>query len=182
MGLRQKHLYLDKNCFFVTTVCHKHMNFIDLAQAYQLIENSLAFCSAKYNASILGYVIMPNHVHLIIFFNSGNKLSDLMRDFKKFTATHIRIGIQTNGYRKALDQMRLELKDRSFKTWKDRYDDLYIRDRKFLEQKLEYMHLNPLQQHWNLASRPEDYLYSSARFYLLNQTPGIEVKHYLDYF
>jgi putative transposase len=37
--------------------------------------------------------------------------------------------------------------------------------KKKIEQKLDYSHLNPLQEHWNLVNKPEDYKWSSAKFY-----------------
>ncbi|HRO43059.1 MAG TPA: transposase [Flavipsychrobacter sp.] len=51
-----------------------------------IVVGSLNFCAEKYKADILGYVFMPNHLHLIIYFREDNHLSDLMRDFKKLTS------------------------------------------------------------------------------------------------
>jgi len=45
----------------------------------------------------------------------------------------------------------------------------------FLRQKIEYIHANPLQPHWQLAEHPEDYIWSSARFYLLEEPALIPV-------
>jgi putative transposase len=49
-----------------------------------------------------------------------------------------------------------------------------------LEQKLNYIHLNPLQEKWNLVRRPEDYLYSSASFYELGKDNFNILTHYKD--
>ena len=59
-----------------------------------VVIESLAFCIEKKGMLLYGYVIMCNHIHLIIQSKTG-KLSDLIRDFKKFTATNILEKIQT---------------------------------------------------------------------------------------
>ncbi len=51
-----------------------------------------------------------------------------------------------------------------------------------LETKLEYIHMNPLQEHWSLADRPEKWKYSNASFYELGVPGVMEVTDYRDYF
>jgi hypothetical protein len=55
------------------------------------------------------------------------------------------------------------------KVWEDGYDARDIFSPEFLRQKMTYVHNNPCQPHWNLVERPEDYAWSSARFYLLEE-------------
>jgi hypothetical protein len=49
-----------------------------------------------------------------------------------------------------------------------------------LEQKLEYIHFNPLQERWNLVKSPEDYYWSSARFYEEGKDDFGFLKHYME--
>ncbi len=56
-----------------------------------------------------------------------------------------------------------------YKVWEDGYDARDIFSPEFLRQKMTYMHNNPCQSNWNLVERPEDYVWSSARFYLLEE-------------
>ncbi len=100
-----------------------------------------------------------------------------MRDFKKFTSVQIRQKLDQTGY----DLNKLRTKSGGLKIWQDRFDELYIRDRKHLEEKLDYMHTNPLQVHWCLAKRPEEYLYSSASYYMENKRIDTVTYHYLDF-
>ena len=182
MGLRNRADFLDEKCFFVTTTCNKWLKLIDQAQAYSLVLESLQYVNEKYKADILGYVIMPNHLHLILIFKEFNQLSDYMRDFKKFTSTHIRKSLEARGYLKLIEKIRNEEKNRMFQVWQNRFDDLYLDNIKLLETKLEYIHLNPLQEQWDLVKQPEDYPYSSALFYEKGQQRDFHVVHYLDYF
>lgn len=69
-----------------------------------------------------------------------------------------------------------------FKVWEDRFDDVILSDSKLLNIKLNYIHMNPMQEHWNLVSKPGDYKYSSARFYESGMLSEVNVCHYKDYF
>ncbi|MBC7485145.1 MAG: transposase [Cytophagaceae bacterium] len=150
---------------------------IAISNSYQLLLDSLLFSSNKYENAILGYVIMPNHIHLILYFKKKNLLSSFMRDFKKYTSVKIRQKLEQVGY----DLNKLRTESGGFKIWQDRFDELYIRDRKHLEEKLDYIHTNPLQEHWCLAKRPEEYSYSSAFYYLKDTTHDAIVSHYFEF-
>ena len=64
-----------------------------------------------------------------------------------------------------------------------RFDDVWLEDRTLVETKIDYIHDNPLQEHWNLAELPELYPYSSAAFYQYGKQNGtVQVKHYMEFF
>lgn len=180
MGLRNRTLYTDKTCFFVTTTCYKWLKLIDSPQAVSIVANSITFLNEKYKAEILGYVIMPNHIHFIIFFIEKNRLSDYMRDFKKFTSVHIRRLIDSKPL--LLEAIRHEVREQKFKVWQDRFDDVYIDSKDVLYTKFNYIHNNPLQEHWRLADIPENYPYSSAAFYAKGIEGVIKVTSCIEYF
>lgn len=123
---------------------------------------------------------MPNHIHLIVYFPDGSKRADFMRDFKKYTSTQIRKEIEAVNT-KYFEQIRYEKGKQLFKIWQDRFDELYLVSRKLLEEKLNYIHLNPLQEHWSLVKEPKDYEYSSAGYYETGEQRVIFVSHYLDF-
>lgn len=58
--------------------------------------------------------------------------------------------------------------ERKFQIWKRNPLSIPIYSREVMEQKLGYIHNNPVQEKWRLADAPEDYYFSSARFYILN--------------
>jgi len=132
MGLRNRYLYKEHNCFFVTTTCVNWYHLIRFSNSYALIEDSMTFVCDKYKCSILGYVIMPNHVHFILHFNENNNLSNLMRDFKKYTSVKIRQALETKEPN-LLNDLRIVKEGRVFQIWKDRFDDVYLADKKLLE-------------------------------------------------
>ncbi len=81
-----------------------------------------------------------------------------------------------------LEKLRVPERRQVFKVWVDRFDDVYLKSKAVLETKLEYTHTNPMQEHWNLVTRPEDWPYSSAMFYELGQQPWVTVTDYREFF
>jgi len=181
MGLRNRQFYNDKNIFFITTTCYKWYYLLAVGQAMDIVTDSLIFCSKKYNADILAYVLMPNHIHFIVYFKEANKRIDFMRDFKKFTSIKVRQEVEKTDI-ELLGKIRINRDGQVFMVWQDRFDEVFLESRELLEIKLNYIHNNPLQPHWNLCLNIEDYLYGSASFYEKGIQNKIEVKHYLDYF
>jgi len=182
MGLRNRSQLKHKRCFFVTTTCNHWYHIFDSPPFFELISSSINFVAGKYNAEILGYVIMPNHLHFIIIFNEEeNQLSNLMRDLKKFTSTHIRRLLQESGKEELLKKLSHQVKRQKYKIWMDGFDDVWLEKREIVETKLKYIHNNPLQPHWALAEKP-GYPYSSAGFYYLERKSDVQLTHYLECF
>ena len=182
MGLRNRTQYLHENCFFVTTTCYRWYHLLESAESKVIVTDSINFLNEKYKTAVLSYVIMPNHLHLILHFNENNELSNWMRDLKKFTAVKIRKHIEHTGNLKLLEQLRLPRRKQVFKVWEDRFDDVVLNTSKLLLIKLNYIHNNPMQEHWNLVSKPEDWRYSSAAFYELGEETPVIVTDYREYF
>ncbi len=182
MGLRNRSQFESFNCFFVTTTCVDFKPLIHMANAYELISESLEFVNEKYNVALVGYALMPNHIHLILYFKTVNRLSDYMRDMKKFTSTWIRKKLEEKGFINTVNSLRIEAKKRTFQVWKDRFDDQCLLTKKDLEVRLDYIHNNPLQSHWNLVKRPEEYAFSSASYYEAGIQNKLIVTDYRDFF
>jgi len=180
MSLRNRHLYHDENIFFITTTCYQWIPLLSVGHGFEIISDNLKFYCKKYLACILGYVIMPNHIHLILHFQEGTDRSSFMRDFKKYTSFMIRKEVMSNSP-ELLERLRINDNKQVFKIWIDRYDETYLITRAILETKLDYIHTNPLQEKWSLVKSPEDYDYSSARFYETGIQTEIEVVHYGDF-
>ncbi len=148
----------------------------------QMLASSLKFVATKYQADYLGYVLMPNHIHLIIFFRDRNELSNLMRDFKKYSSIQVRRMLEKENNIDLLDKLHFEKREQKFRVWTSRFDDKIITSREDLERILDYIHNNPLQEKWGLVNNPEDYLYSSAAFYYKEKESILPVVHYREHF
>jgi len=141
-----------------------------------IIIESLSFCIKNKALQLYGYVIMTNHLHLIVKSENGT-LSDTIRDFKKFTASNILEAIkQGSESRREWMLHRFEWNasqnkrnsDNQFWTHDNHPEQIYTLD--FFNQKLNYIHQNPVRAGW--VYYPEDYVYSSAKA-LIKNIPGL---------
>jgi REP element-mobilizing transposase RayT len=114
---------------------------------------------------------MSNHIHLIAGAKEGFHLSNILRDFKKFTSKNIVCAIAENPAESRKKWMlnrfefagRFDNKITDYKFWKEGNEAKEIQTNSFLDQKLDYIHNNPVKA--EIVTQPEDYLYSSARDY-----------------
>ena len=113
---------------------------------------------------IYGFVLMPNHVHLIWEPINKNGKEMPSASFTKATAHFIVKDLKEN-HPAVLPYFKVEEKEREYRIWRRDSLAVLVYSREMLEQKLYYLHQNPLQEHWQLAESPELYRWSSACFY-----------------
>lgn len=163
--------------YFVTTTVMNFNPVFSLGKQYNnILIDSLKYQINEHKANLYSYVIMHHHIHLIIYFPEGESLIDFMRDFKKFTSTQIRKQLEADNNIDQINKLRINskgYKNQVFKLWMDRFDDLIITNDDTFQQKIDYIHMNPVRA--GLVNNPEDWLYSSARNYFLNDNSIIEV-------
>lgn len=133
-----------------------------------VIEN-LIFCQKNKALEIYGYVIMSNHIHLLL--RSGKEeLSKTIKEFKSYTAKQILNAIAQNGESRR-DWMLSVFKQAAFmykrnsvyQFWTHENHAEHIYSNKFIEQKLDYIHQNPVKA--GIVLNEQDYVYSSATNY-----------------
>ena len=159
----------EKAHFITATV----VDWIDVftRQVYRdCVIDCLNYCVANKGMIVYGYVIMSNHIHLIIQSEEG-KLSDLVRDFKKFTAKNILEKIQSEPesrrewmlerFQKATES---HTRNKNYQFWQygNHAEEVYTDE--FMWSKLDYIHMNPVRS--GIVSKIEDYIYSSASNYI----------------
>jgi len=155
------------NFYFVTTSAIKHMQLFRQDVIKRIIADSLHHLRMTKHMKLFVFVIMPNHVHVVVQCIEEYSLSNIMRDFKKFTARQIYHQIHAEGNSKFLEVLKQEGKrvKQEYKVWEDGYDARDVFSTEFLQQKIDYIHHNPCQPQWNLVDSPEQYLWSTAGFY-----------------
>jgi len=162
--------------FFTATILNWN-NLLIHDEYKEIIIESLKFLVTNNRIFVYGFVIMPNHIHLIWQMNAGISPSNVQRDFLKFTSQQIKFNLQKNNP-KNMEFFKVNLKDRMYQIWENRPLSIPLWSTSVLEQKLDYIHRNPLKGKWNLADLPEKYHYSSARFYFLNEDHFGFITHY----
>jgi REP element-mobilizing transposase RayT len=112
---------------------------------------------------------MSNHIHLIAQSSNG-KLSDTIRDIKKFTSKRIIETMQTIPESRSEWMLYLfsfnasqHSRNKTYQVWTHENHAVYLYGPEFIREKVDYLHNNPVRS--GLVEKPEDYLYSSARYY-----------------
>lgn len=156
--------------YFVTLTVIDWVDVFSRKVYRDILLDSLQFCQQNKGLILTAYVVMTNHVHLVVRSENG-RLSDLLRDIKKFTAQKILEQIGQTGESRA-DWM---LKRFEFAAKRSRKNSLYhfwqsanhpeeIFTEPFLWSKINYIHMNPIRA--GLVGRASHYLYSSASNYV----------------
>jgi putative transposase len=167
MGIKNR-IHSGYLYFLTLTVVDWVDVFTRPAYKHVLLE-SLRFCQKEKGLEIYAWCLMTNHIHLIASAKQESNLSDVLRDFKKFTNKAIikAIAQEPESRHWHLDRFAfaatLDPKIRNIKFWQDGNEVKEIHTNDFLEQKLSYIHQNPVRA--EIVTEPEDYLYSSARDY-----------------
>ena len=157
--------YTELNEVYFWTITIKDWIHLLKSDEYKMIViDSLQWLILNELVRIYGYVIMPNHIHLLWEQLKMNGKEFPKNSFEKFTAHQFQKRLQKNKP-DVLSSFEVNASDRKYNFWLR--DPLAIRviSREMASQKLEYMHNNPLQEHWNLCQSPGAYRFSSAGFY-----------------
>jgi REP element-mobilizing transposase RayT len=170
MSTKYKALNPD-SAYFVTITTVEWVDLFTRQNQRNLIVESLKFCQKEKGLEIFAWVLMASHLHMLC--RSAKEevpLSDVMRDFKKFTSKQIikLIKEEPESRREWLLEMFSKAcghlsRAQEYKVWQDGYHAEELFTNKFIYQKLNYIHNNPVEA--GIVLKPEDYLYSSARNY-----------------
>lgn len=124
----------------------------------------------NYGNKIFGYVIMPNHIHLLLKVTDKSPVvPKLIQNAKRFLAYDIIKLLEADNQTELLGFFGKNAKIKykaKHKVFEEGYDSLIIQSRKLFLEKLNYIHSNPCRQKRQLAGSPEEYKYSSASNYV----------------
>ncbi len=160
------------------------MHLFELTKSYDLVYNWFNILKND-KIEIIAYVIMLNHVHCILYFpEAGFNLNKILSNGKRFmayeTINRLEFANETKTLKTLQDALteREKKKKQLHKVFKDSFDAKAIFSEKFLVQKLNYIHHNPVSGIWNLAADFVSYEHSSASFYEEGIIKHFEPKHY----
>ena len=138
----------------------------------KILIDSLIYCQKEKGLVLNAYVIISNHIHLICYTKEPFLLSDFVRDFKKFTSKAIIESIQSNTSESRKEWMlrlftyfaKFNKNNKNYQFWQQDNHPIELQSPKWINQKLAYIHLNPVRN--GLVLKAEDYLYSSTGTYV----------------
>ncbi|MBN7812305.1 transposase [Algoriphagus sp. H41] len=154
---------LNKIYFFTATI-HSWIPILDQQGFKEIVLSSLKFLTVKDLLKVYGFVIMPNHIHLIWELLELNGKEMPHASFLKFTSHEFlkKLRLENPGLLRAF-QVQEEIRSHSF--WQRNSLPIEVFSPKVVFEKLDYIHQNPCRGKWMLADNPVSYPYSSFKFY-----------------
>jgi len=161
------------NFHFVTFGCNGKRKLLNTPFSRQIVISVLSDLVKKNSVKVSAFAIMPDHVHAVLWFEADNNLPTVMQVWKHLSA-HYLIQYYEKYSPALLTYLKSVQNGREItKVWTRKYYDYCIEsEEKFLE-KLNYIHNNPVRK--ELAKEPEDYAWSSARYYSSGKSVGIKI-------
>lgn len=155
--------------YFVTLTTVHWIDIFTRKEFKHIILASLQYCQQNKGLVIHAWVLMSSHLHMIIS-TKGEPLEAILRDLKKHSSKQI---VKTTGkinesrsnwLLRAFSKAAQDIKRvNSYKVWKDDNHPVLLDTNKMFEERLQYIHDNPVEA--EVVDEPEYYWYSSARDY-----------------
>ncbi len=165
MGRSRYKFYEEQYPYFVTSTLKDGLPLLSQRKLAEIVLKSLCFLQFERDVIVFAYVIMENHIHLVV---EGNDLSEKLRLFKSYTGRKIVDKLKVDGNSKLLSQLKfrkLKQKHKSdYQVWEEGFHPKQLTNAKMVTQKIEYIHYNPVDR--GFVDLAEHWRYSSARNYL----------------
>ena len=161
--------------YFVTASVIEWIPLFKYPKYAEIVLNSLSWMQEQKRLLLFAFAIMPTHIHLLIK-PENQSISETVQQFGSFTAHEILKKVREDGKTEWLTTFEQERRDPRHKhsIWQD-IQAKNIFSMAVLEQKMEYIHQNPIAKDWKLAANRADYAYSSAGYYDDGRKPIIEI-------
>ncbi|HMD77347.1 MAG TPA: transposase [Terracidiphilus sp.] len=139
---------------FLTFSCHDRLPYLSTPAARDLFEHTLEQIRRRYLFHVFGYVIMPEHVHLMV--------SESIRGGLDRTIQALKVSVSKQSAQRPF--------------WLARYYDFNVHSEEKRVEKLRYMHRNPVTR--GLVAHPEEWEWSSFRHYLTGEIGPVEIESF----
>lgn len=156
----------DELCaHFVTFACHRRRKALEEDQPKRIVLGVLAQQLRRQDATCVGFVVMPEHVHAVVWFPQPQQLSLFMHEWKRISSEKISTWFRRHrpSYYTASGMQGT--------FWQAKFYPFEIYTQEKLREKVEYMHKNPVDR--GLVERAVDYRWSSARYWLEGRPVGV---------
>ena len=150
-----KHFQQTRQIHFLTFSCYHRQPKFTNATARDTFVSALERVRENYSLCIYGYVVMPEHVHLLVSEPERSTLAQAIKSLKQGVARRLAL--------RAADSF-----------WQARYYDFNVWSEKKFVEKLRYIHRNPVKR--GLVARPEDWPWSSFRHYAMGESGVVEIE------
>jgi putative transposase len=147
--------------FYFTSVTHDRLPIFRTDKLKQVLCDAWAEGRERHGIAILAYVVMDDHVHLLVAANKD--MAATLRLLNGIAARRIIQYLKENGFERSLFKLRGEIRERNHRhsVWQHHTDSLEIFGEDTFQQKADYIHMNPVRG--RMVVNPLEYRFSSAR-------------------
>jgi REP element-mobilizing transposase RayT len=168
---------IEGSVFYISTNITNRLRIFDRPSFIIPVLDSLNYYRYQFQCKLFGYVIMLDHLHLLLYpTGESSVVSDFMRDFKRFKSGRITRQAELEGKLDWVAQFQRageETKRAEKKVWQDSFWEQSIFSEKFMREKLNYIHMNPVRA--GLVDKSGKYPYSSFRNYEFGDNTLIDI-------
>ena len=158
--------------FFITITCCEWLHLFEIANGYDAVYKWFDHLKSQ-GHYIVGYVIMPNHLHVLIGFRNteGNRINSIISEGKRFMSYAIVKRLKERNEMELLQRLSSLVnatdakRGKLHQVFEPSFDWKECRSNKFIDQKLDYIHANPCRGSWKLVEDEVEYAHSSAKYY-----------------
>ena len=161
--MKLKHFDHDGRARFITFCTHRRMPVLTNSSFQAIVARSIGNTRDKFGYKMIGYVLMPEHVHLVIIPDEGIEIGKIIGEIKRVSSKEIHkcLKLANSALIRKLTVVRNRVERFAF--WQRRCYDHNCRTEKSLWEKVNYCHNNPVKR--GLVNSPELWKWSSYRWY-----------------
>ena len=167
----KKQIPYSSGIYFITFTCTNWIPIFEKLNCYDIVYNWFDYLKSKGHL-INAFVIMPNHVHVIVSFRKTDKsINKIIGDGKRFMSYEIIKRLKINQYLDVLNQLKTSItqsdkeKGKQHTVFEPSFDWKHLTRLDFITQKLDYIHQNPIKLNFSLEDENRSYQHSSAPDY-----------------
>ena len=175
--MSRKHKVFDSSkAYFITSSIVKWVKVFNDPAIMKILLDTIGFYQINKGFEIYSYCLMPDHFHMLCRSSNQSTLPMIMRDLKKYTSRMIISELESKRQQWATESLEIfkivnrnSKREHVYSVWQRGYNPIECTSNKFIDQKMKYIHNNPVEA--GLVSVADEYPYSSAQDYVGIQGP-----------
>ena len=172
--MKWKNIDVGAAYYYITGTLTEWLPLLKRADIRELVRDQIKYALVECGGSLAAFVIMPDHVHLLIYLPEANQLHKFNKLWRGRSGYKIIRLLKANREVQILDTMAAHANGNAkYAAWKEQPRALAIWNTKKLHAMIDYIHHNPVRR--SLVASPEEWPYSSYRFYEQGEAVALEV-------
>ncbi|MEW6125423.1 MAG: transposase [Acidobacteriota bacterium] len=162
---------------YITVVTNNRVKVFHNPRACQFLIDAINNAREKYPFKLIGYVVMPDHLHMIANPLEQN-IEAVLKQIKGIAAHDIIAWLRAEGHERSLEKLKLhnpKKRAHQYALWLKKFFPVELWSAKFVQQKLQYMHNNPVRA--GFCKHPAEWMWSSYRAYFPHELGSVPLEN-----